>query len=76
MLNHPLRLRMWKENQSITLFRSYFRINKGHIHILLVDDGKNDDSHGSYRRYIKGYSTISFMEGSLSPPIKDNFHIL
>ena len=28
-----------KKNQSITLFRCYFRINKGHNHILLVDDG-------------------------------------
>ena len=36
-------LRDWKENQSITLFRCYFRINKGHNHILLVGDGTNDD---------------------------------
>ena len=31
-------LRVWKENHSITMFRCYFRINKGHHHILLVDD--------------------------------------
>ena len=33
-------LRVWKENHSITVFRCYFRINKGHDHILLVDDKK------------------------------------
>ena len=38
MVNDPLRL--WKENHSITMFRCYFRINKGHDHILLVDDKK------------------------------------
>ena len=38
-------LRDWKENQTITLFRCYFRINKGHNHILLVGDGTNDDGH-------------------------------
>ena len=31
---------VWKENHSITMFRFYFRINKGHGHILLVDDKK------------------------------------
>ena len=44
-------LPVWKENQSITLFRCYFHINKGNNHILLVDDGKNDD----------GYFLISFI---------------
>ena len=38
MVNDPLRA--WKENHSITMFRCYFRINKGHDHILLVDDKK------------------------------------
>ena len=38
MVNHPLRV--WKENHSITMFRCYIRINKGHDHILLVDDKK------------------------------------
>ena len=38
MVNNPLRV--WKENQSITMFRRYFRINKGHDHILRVDDKK------------------------------------
>ena len=43
MVNDPLRL--WKENHSITVFRCYFRrcyfrINKRHNHILLVDDKK------------------------------------
>ena len=33
-------LRVWKENHSITVFQCYFRINKGHDHILLVDDKK------------------------------------
>ena len=33
-------LRVWKENHSITMFRCYFRINKGHDHIFLVDDKK------------------------------------
>ena len=33
-------LRMWKENHSITMFRCYFRVNKGHDHNLLVDDQK------------------------------------
>ena len=36
IVNGPLRV--WKKNQSITMFRCYFRINKGHDHILLVDD--------------------------------------
>ena len=36
MVNNPLRVS--KENHSITMFRCYFRINKGHDHILLVDD--------------------------------------
>ena len=38
MINDPLRV--WKENHSVTMFRCYFRINKGHDHILLVDDKK------------------------------------
>ena len=38
MVNDPLCL--WKENHSITMFQSYFRINKRHDHILLVDDKK------------------------------------
>ena len=33
-------LRVWKENHSITMFLCYFRINKGHDHILLADDKK------------------------------------
>ena len=33
-------LRVWKKNHSITMFRCYFRINKGHDHILMVDDKK------------------------------------
>ena len=33
-------LRVWKENHSITIFRCYFCINKGHDHILLVHDKK------------------------------------
>ena len=32
-------LRVWQENGSITLFRCYFRIKKGHNHILVVNDG-------------------------------------
>ena len=35
MVNVPLRV--WKKNHSITVFRHYFCINKGHDHILLVD---------------------------------------
>ena len=35
MVHDPLR--EWKENHSITVVRCYFRINKGHDHILLVD---------------------------------------
>ena len=31
-------LRVWNKNHSITIFRCHFRINKGHDHILLVDD--------------------------------------
>ena len=38
MVNDPLRV--WKKNHSITIFRCYFRINKGNDHILLVDDKK------------------------------------
>ena len=36
MVNDPLRVS--KENHSMTMFRYYFRINKGHDHILLVDE--------------------------------------
>ena len=36
MVNDPLRV--WKENHSITIFRSYFHINKGHDHILKVPE--------------------------------------
>ena len=35
-------LRVWKESHSITMFRCYFRINKGHDHILLVDYKVNE----------------------------------
>ena len=35
-VNDPLHV--WKKYHSITIFRCYFRINKGHDHILLVDD--------------------------------------
>ena len=38
MVNDPLGV--WKENHSITMFLCYFRINKAHDHILLVDDEK------------------------------------
>ena len=38
MVNYPFCV--WKENHSITMFRCYFRINKGHDHTLLVDDKK------------------------------------
>ena len=38
MVNDPLR--EWKENHNITMLQCYFRINKGHNHILLVDDKK------------------------------------
>ena len=38
MVNNPLRL--WKENHSISMFRCYFRINKGHDHVFPVDDKK------------------------------------
>ena len=44
MVNDPLHVR--KENQSITLFRYYFNINKRNYYILLVNDGKNDDGQG------------------------------
>ena len=36
MVNDPLRVR--KKNHSIIMLRCYFRINKGHDHILLVDE--------------------------------------
>ena len=36
MVNDPLRV--WKKNHSITMFRCYFRINKGHDHIFMVDE--------------------------------------
>ena len=36
MVNDPLRV--WKENHSITMLRCYFRITRGHDHILLVDE--------------------------------------
>ena len=42
-VNDPLRV--WKENQSIKSFQCYFHIKKRHGHILLVDDGKNDDGN-------------------------------
>ena len=38
LVNDPLRV--WKENHSITMFQCCFHINKGHDHILLVDDKK------------------------------------
>ena len=40
-VNDPLRV--WKENQSITIFRCYFRIKKGHNYTLLVEDGNNEE---------------------------------
>ena len=36
MVSDPLHV--WKENHSITMFQYFFRINKGHDHILLVDE--------------------------------------
>ena len=57
MVNDPLRV--WKENHSITMFRFYFRINKGHDHMLLVDDKK------SYQSHMKGYFRISFIGESM-----------
>ena len=36
MVSDPLHV--WKENHSITVFRCYIRINKGHDHILLVNE--------------------------------------
>ena len=38
MVNDPLHV--WKGNHSIAMFRCYFRINKGHDHVLMVDDKK------------------------------------
>ena len=38
MVNDPLRV--WKKNDSITMLRCYFRINKGHDDTLMVDDKK------------------------------------
>ena len=38
LVNDPLRV--WKKNHSITMFQCYFRINKGHDNILLVDNEK------------------------------------
>ena len=39
-------LSVWKENHSNTIFRCYFLSSKGHKHILLVDDDKNDNNQG------------------------------
>ena len=58
MVNDPLFV--WKEDQSITLFRCNFLNYKGQNHILLEHDCRNADC---YRRYLKGYSTIFFMGG-------------
>ena len=58
MVNDPLFV--WKENQSITLFRCNFLNYKGHNHILLGHDCRNA---GGYGRYLKGYSTIFFIGG-------------
>ena len=33
------------KNQRVTLFQCYFHINKGHDHIVLVDNGKTNDGH-------------------------------
>ena len=44
MVNNSLRV--WKENHRNTMFRCYFLSNKGHNHILLVDDDKNDNNQG------------------------------
>lgn len=41
-----------KKNKSITFFRCFLYINKGHDHLLLVDDGKNDDDHGGETKNI------------------------
>ena len=59
MVNDPLRL--WKENHSITIFRYYFRINKGHDHILLVDDKK------SYRGHMIIYVLLEGVSAAGSP---------
>ena len=59
MVNDPLRL--WKENHSITIFRCYFRINKGHNHILLVDDKK------SYRGHMIIYVLLKRVSAAGSP---------
>ena len=40
MVNDPLRV--WKENHSITIFRCYFCINRGHNCILLINDNVNE----------------------------------
>ena len=58
MVNDPLFV--WKENQSITLFRCNFLNYKGHNHNLLGHDCRNADGYG---RYLKGYSTIFFIGG-------------
>ena len=46
MVNNPLRVR--KENHSITMFRCYFHINKGHNDNLLVDN----DNQGKVTKAI------------------------
>ena len=50
IVNDPLRV--WKQNQSNLLFWCYFQINKDHNHILLVDNGKNDDVNGKFTEDI------------------------
>ena len=58
MVNDPLFV--WKEDQSITLFRCNFLNYKGQNHNLLGHDCRNAHCYG---RYLKGYSTIFFMGG-------------
>ena len=41
LVNDPLRT--WEKNRSITVFRYYFNINKGHDHILEIDDEPNEE---------------------------------
>ena len=67
MANDPLRV--WKENHSITMFRCYFRINKGHDHILLVDHKKIP------RSCERIFYNIFYWFGTVSL-IKDNFDTL
>ena len=72
VVNDPLRV--WKENQSIALSRCYFHINKGHDHILLVNDGKNDYGQGEVTEDIrKGILQYLLWKGHYSLPLKITF---